>query len=259
MSLSATPFIHYVLELQHSGLDVRVVFNGVELFNGVPADKKIIQLKINGWMTATGNKLVLYASIPDPAHPVEPADLKCLVFRGPMGRQPDESEALERYAERDKAKFPIGAKQQVWQTTFASDPFYGPWQWESAAPITQNPATIHAALQVVGAVTAALNSHNVTDLQQLFRVYIEEGVRAYNMKQESVEAQMKGWAESWTTTAIHSPMQEDYSLIVEENRLLLRVERKDNLPVFTTDAKTPGTGLTRIYLAYGVMGLKIVR
>ena len=253
------PQIHYVVELQYAGLEVRLLLNGVEIVSGTQSDRKIVQQKVNGWLTYSPNELELYAAIPDPTHINAPLDLKCLIFRGPHGRQPEESEALARFAERDKAKLPAGAMQVVWKTSFASDPFYGPWRWENAPPITLDAPSTAAALQVVRSVIAALNGHNKVDLVQLFRVHIDENARAMGIMPEQLEGQLTGWADSWTLALPGNPLPEEYSLTVEGNRRLLRIERKDGKPVFTADPKSAGSGPRRIYIARLGQGWAIVR
>ena len=255
----AKPQIHYVIELQYAGLEVRLLLNGIEIVRGTQAEKKIVQQKVNGWLSSAGNELELFASIPDPAHINAPIDLKCLVFRGPHGRQPEESEALARFAERDKAKLPAGAMRSVWKTSFAADPFYGPWRWENGRPISLDATTISAALQIVRSVIAALNGHNTTSLIQLFRVHIDENARAYGMQVDRVEEQLAGWCHSWTPAPPRNPSPEEYSLTVEDNRRLLRIERKDGSPVFTADLKSAGSGPRRIYAARLAEAWAIVR
>jgi hypothetical protein len=250
--------IHFVIELQHSSVEVRLLLNGIELHRGKPADKKIIQQKVNGWMTAAGNELELYAGIPDPANLPNPLDLKCLVFKGPQGRQPSEDEALAHYAERDKAKLPTGSMQLVWKTSFASDPFYGPWRWESARPISADPPTVASALQLIHSVSAGLGEHDSESVVRFFRVYIDESARAYGMKVERIEEQLRAMCESWPAGSAGKPAADDYSFFVEENRRLMRIERKDGLSVFG-DPKSPGSGPRRVYVSSLQEGLAIVR
>jgi hypothetical protein len=255
----ANPQIHYVIELQYSGLEVRLLLNGIEIVLGTQSERKIVQQKVNGWLTNRPNDLVLYAGIPDPAHVNAPLDLKCLVFRGPHGRQPEESEALARFAERGKAKLPAGAMQVVWNTSFASDPYYGPWRWEAGRNVASDAASAAGAMEVVPDVIVALNGHNTEALARIFNVYIEENARAYGMKVERVEEQLAGWCESWTPVPPRNLALEQYSLTVEGGQRLLRIERKDGSPLFTADPKSPGSGPRKVYCARLGEGLVIVR
>jgi hypothetical protein len=250
--------IHFVTELQHSGVDVRLLLNGIELHRGKPEDKKIIQQKVNGWMTAAGNELALYAGIPDPENIPDTLNLKCLVFKGPHGRQPSEDEALAHYAERDRAKFPTGSMQLVWKTPFASDPFYGPWRWENARPISADPSTVASALQIIQSVSAGLSEHDSESVVRFFRVYIDESARAYGLKVDRMEEQLRGMCEAWPAGEPGKPVADDYSFFVEENRRLMRIERKDGLSVFS-NPKSPGSGPGRVYVSSLQEGLTIVR
>ncbi len=255
----ANPQIHYVIELQDSGVDVRLVLNDIEIARGTQAESKMSQQKVNGWLTFGPNELVLQAGLSDPTQTKVPLDLKCLLFRGPHGRQPEESEALARYAERDKARLPAGAMQVVWSTKFASDPYYGPWRWENGLPVALDPSTFLGASMVIGSVIASLNSHNTNELVRLFRVHIDENSRALGTKVERIEAQLAGWCTSWTTSPPRQVVPEEYSMVVEGSQRLLRIDRKDGKPVFTANPDTPGSGPLRIYLAKLAEGLTIVR
>ena len=256
--IAANPLIHFVIELQHSGLEVRLLLNSIELHRGGAMDKKIVQQKVNGWMTGAGNELALYAGIPDPANIPNPLDLKCLVFRGPQGRQPTEDEALARFAERDKAKLPAGNMQLVWKTSFASDPFYGPWRWEGARPISADPPTVASAMQLVRSVTASLSQRDSAGVVRFFRIYIDENARAYGMNVDRLEGQLRAMCESWPAEEPGNPVPNDYSFVVEENRRLMGIERKDGLSVFS-DPKSPGSGPLRVYVSSLQEGLTIVR
>jgi hypothetical protein len=244
--------------LQHSGLAASLLLNGIEIHRGTPNDTKIVQQKVNGWMTAAGNELALYAGIADPANIPNPLDLKCLVFKGPQGRQPSEDEALAHYAERDKAKFPTGSMQLVWKTSFASDPFYGPWRWENARPISADPPTVASALQLIQSVSAGLSEHDSESVVRFFRVYIDESARAYGLEVDLLEGQLRGMCEAWPAGESGKPVADDYSFFVEENRRLMRIERKDGLSVFS-NPKSPGSGLGRVYVSSLQEGLTIVR
>jgi hypothetical protein len=258
-SAVASPKIQYVVELQHSGLDVRLLLNNIEIASAGVADRAITQQKVNGWLLGGANELALYAAIPDPSHIQGPLDLKCLLFRGAHGRQPDEEEALAKFAERDKAKLPAGALQQVWKTSFPADPFYGPWLWSSAPVITLDSGTVQAALRIVSSVIDALNARNVQKLIDLFRVQIDENAAAYGMKVERIEQQLRGWAESWTAAPPRTILPDEYSLVVEGEQRLLRIQRKDGHSVFSTNPTASAPGLSRIYAARLARGLAIVR
>jgi hypothetical protein len=257
--IAINPLIHFVIELQHSGLEVRLLLNGIDLHSGVPADKKIVQQKVNGWMTSSENELALYAGIPDSANIPNPLDLKCLVFRGPQGRQPAEEEALARFAERDKAKLPNGSIQLVWKTSFASDPSYGPWRWEAARPISADVPTIASAMQLILSAVTVLRQGDSTGLVRLLRIYVDESARAYGVNAGRLEAQVQAMCDSSPRVQSRDPVPEDYSFEVEENRRLMRIERKDGLTVFTADPNSPAVGPARVYVSSLPEGFAIVR
>jgi hypothetical protein len=253
------PFIHYVLETQNAGVDIRVLLNGAEIVRGVPADKKITQEKINGWLVGGQNKVQIYASVTDPEKITGQVHIKCLLFRGPMGEQPDESKALLRFEQDDKMKLPNGAMQMVWQETFTPEPFYGPWVWETSAPIVPGPVSERAALGVLTSAIVALNAHDGEAVVKLFTVYLDEVARAYHGNAERQKARMAGMADAWTVVPMHALAAENYAFHYEENQKLLRVDRKDGLPLFTEDVKSPGIGPQRVYLANTPLGWTIVR
>jgi hypothetical protein len=255
----ASQKIHYVIELQHAHIEVRLLLNDIEIARGTAADQKIVSQRVNGWMLCEGNELKLFAAIPDPAHLAGPVDLKCLVFRGPHGRQPEESEALARFAERDKQKFPAGAMQELWKTSFASDPCYGPWSWEYGHPIAPDGEATAGAMHAINSVIATLNVQDSAQLQQLFRVMTDESALAYGIKVERAEAQLAAWCASWTAVPLRPLLPDDFLLTVEGNHRLLRIERKDGNSVFTADTKFPAPGQRRIYLAHLDTGWTIVR
>ena len=251
--------IHYVIEFKSVGLDARLMLNDVEIARSKLADRKIIQQKVNGWMVRGSNSLVLWAALQDPAHPPPLVDLKCLVFRGPYGRQPEESEALARFAERDKTKLPAGSMQQVWSTSFQADPCYGPWRWESGRPIALDQTSTAAVLRVLGSVADALNRNDKQALPAFFRVMTEENVRAHGFDPVQIEAQLEDWCGAWSPVVSWAPVLDDYALSVEGGGRLLRVERKDGKPVFTADAKGNGSGPRDMRLAWLEDGWLIVR
>lgn len=251
-ALLATPAIHYVIELQYASIDLCLMLNGIEIARGGPKDRKISQLMVNYWLNETGNQLELYAAVPDPAHIDFPVNLKCLVFRGPMGRQPEESEALARYEERDKTRLPAGSMQQVWKTSFDCAPNPGPWYWQSGWVIQQDQVSAVAGLRVLHAVVNALNAHDSTALMQLYRIFIDESARSYEMEPAGIAEQLQEWCAGWTPTLPLHPNLDEYNFAVEGNRRLLRIERKDGNSVFSTDPKHPKTtqeGSRRLYLA----------
>jgi hypothetical protein len=186
-------------------------------------------------------------------------DLKCLVFRGPQGRQPEESEALDRFAERDKTKLPAGSMQQVWSTKFQADPCYGPWRWESGRAVALNDTAIEAVLQVLRSVVDVLNRNDKQALPSFFRVMTEENARAYGFDHAQIEAQLQDWCGSWSPVAAWAPVLGDYTLTIEGDRRLLRVERKDGKPVFTADPRGSGSGPRDMRLAWLDEGWLIVR
>ena len=183
--------IHYVIELKTVGLNTKLILNDVEIARGKVADRKIIQQKVNGWMVKGSNSLVLWAALEDPAHPPPLVDLKCLIFRGPQGRQPEESEALDRFSERDKTKLPASSMQQVWSASFHADPCYGPWRWEIGRPIVLNDTSTAAVVRVMRSVVNALNRNDRQELLASFRVMTEENVRAYGFEASQIEAQLR--------------------------------------------------------------------
>jgi hypothetical protein len=254
-----TSRIQYVIELKFAGLNARLMVNDVEIARGKPADRKIIQQKVNGWLVGGSNDLVLSAALQDAAHPPPLVDLKCLVFRGPMGRQPEESEALARFAERDKAKLPAGSMQQVWSTSFQADPCYGPWRWERGRQIALDQTSAAAVLRVLKSVVDALNTNDKQALLALFRVMTVENVRAYGFDQALIEAQLGDWCGAWTPVAAWAPLLDDYALSIEGRGRLLRVERKDGKPVFTADPRGVGSGPRDVRLAWLEGGWLIVR
>jgi hypothetical protein len=251
--------IHYVIEFKFVGLEARLMLNDVEIARCMPADRKIIQQKVNGWLIRGSNDLVLSAALEDPAHPPPLVDLKCLVFRGPQGRQPEESEALARFAEREKTKFPAGSMQQVWTTSFRADPWYGPWRWESGPPIALDQTSAAAALRVLGSVVDALNRNNKQALLAIFRVMTEESARANGFDPAQIEAQLGDWCSVWSPVAAWTPVLDDYALTVEGRGRLLRVERKDGKPVFSSDRRGNGSGPRDMRLAWLNEGWLIVR
>ena len=253
------PFIHYVLETQYAGVDIRLLLNGVELVRGVAADKIATQEKVNGWLLSGMNTVQIFAAVPDPAQAVGQVKVKCQLFNGPMGRQPEESEAVIRFVQEDKTKLPAGALEPVWQGTFEAKPFYGPWSWETAMPIVAGPANEVAATNVVREVIVALNAHDTAAVEKLFAVYTTEIARAYNGSVEKSNGQLAGWVAGWAAKPVGVLPVEEYSVVVEENRRLLRVERKDGLSLFTVDPKAPGAGPKRVYLAHLPMGWTLVR
>lgn len=251
--------IHYVIEFKSVGLESRLMLNDVEIARCRSADRKIIQQKVNGWMVRGSNELVLLAALQDPAHPPPLVDLKCLVFRGPQGRQPEESEALARFAERDKTKLPAGSVQQVWSTSFQADPWYGPWQWESGRLIALDQTSASAALRALGSVVDALNRNDRQELLAFFRVMAEESARANGFDSAQIEAQLGDWCSGWTPVGAWTPILDDYVLSIEGSGRLLRVERKDARPVFTASAKGNGSGPRDTRLAWLGEGWIIVR
>ena len=207
---SGQPLIHTVIEFQSMGLDARLLLNDVELARTTPADRKILQQKVNGWLTFGGNELVIEAALPDPHKAARP-NLKCLIFRGPFGRQPDESEALARYEEDKPASFPGGNRQVVWATKFSSEPNYGPWRWEMGRPFALENQAMQAGLYAVSSVVAWLNEKRNADLLHAFRVVTEESVRAYGMSPQLIAEQLLEWAGSWTPQPTEIDHPEDFA------------------------------------------------
>lgn len=251
--------IQYVIEFKSAGLGARLTLNDVEIARGKTADRKIVQQKVNGWMVRGSNGLALWAAIEDPAHPPPLVDLKCQVFRGPMGRQPEESEALARFVERDKAKLPARAMRQVWSTSFQADPCYGPWRWESGHLITLDQPSTASVLRVLRSVVDALNRNDKRALVTIFRVITDENVRAYGFDQALVETQLEDWCGVWPPVANWAPVLDHYALSIEGQGRLLHVERKDGKPVFTADPRGNGSGPRDVRLAWLEEGWLIVR
>ena len=251
--------IHYVVELKYVGLNLRLQLNDVEIAQGKPEDRKIIQQKVNGWLVRGNNDLVLCASLLDPAHPPPLVSLKCQVFRGPMGRQPEESEAVVRFVESDKKKLPSGSMQQVWSTSFQAAPCYGPWRWEEGRQVALDHASVGAAMRVMSSVADALGKKDKQSLLALFRVITDESVRAYGFDRALVEGNLEDWCNAWSPVPGWVPVPDDYILSVEGRGRLLRVLRKDGRPVFTQAATGSGSGPRDFRLAWLEEGWLIVR
>lgn len=256
---SPSPHINFVVELQYSGLDVLLALNGIELVRGVASEGKVIQLKINGWMKSGSNDIVLSAGVPVSPQASRPLDLKCLIFRGPHGRQPDESEAIVRFAERDRANLPPGQMQVVWKGAFSSDPHYGPWRWESANPLAASPDDRTAALGLMASVQDALNAGRVDELLEIFHVMIQETARALGIQSRGFEASLRGWAGTWARGHSRPLSGGDYDMAVEGDHRLLRIVRRDGRYLFTADPGRNAFGPRLIYVSYLQEGWAIVR
>jgi len=246
---SENAHIFYVLELQHAGLDVNLLLNDIEIVRADSAEQKASQQKIDGWLVRGENEIRLLAGLPATGQTGALLDLKCLLFRGPHGRQPGESEALARFAERDRSKFPAADPQQVWRSSFTADPYYGPWRWERGYRIELSRGVLAEVMRLLRRVTTALNSGDAETLGSSFRVSMEERSRAYDLRLDRLQEQAKAWCDLWNPMRVSDPKPEDYSFTVEGERRLLRIERKDKGRVFSFDKVAARPGPERIYLA----------
>jgi len=150
--MSESPdFILHVVEFRAAAVNASLSLNGVELIRSEADRPLMTQIKINGWMRYSGNELILRAGAPEQPKSKRPLDLKVNLFRGPHGRQPEESEALRRYELQDPKTVAPGEPVEIWKASFPSVPYYGPWEWERAVEL-------HVGDALTSAVAAALNS-----------------------------------------------------------------------------------------------------
>lgn len=248
---NAAPAILHVVELSHSGVDLRVALNGVEILRSDVGDHATARSIVNGWMTAHGNDLTIYAGIP--AHPDKAQghpSLTCRVLKGPAGQASTE---VTRFEAVGKTKFSRGARKILWRGKFPSAPFYGPWRWEKAEAIKRNVATTNDVLQLLSAVVAALNAHDAPTLLRLFHVEIDEISRALGAPAVKVEQRIRDWSDNWTPTPNHAVKAKELSFTLEAGNRLLRIERADGGPVFALAAaardSAPERGPNRVYAA----------
>jgi hypothetical protein len=251
--ISTGYLLQYVVEMQSSSLNSCLLLNGIEIASYTAKRRSISSQKVNGWLVYGDNELELRAAVDDPAHLPGPVALKCLLFRSLHGKQPDESEALASYVERDLQKMPVGQMQTVWRKTFQPNPYYGPWSWERGYPMAPDKPTMAAAMSLVAHILSLLDAGRADQLVEIYRVYIDENVRAYEMDAAALEAQLRAWCGGWKQLNDWVLREEDYEFIPEARQRLLQVRRKDRESVFGA------SGSDVIYLAHLPIGLVLVR
>jgi hypothetical protein len=150
--------------------------------------------------------------------------------------------------------------QPVWTTSFAADPFYGPWLWERGLQINLGDESKTQCMKLILKVVQALNDRNDQELSNMVLVIMDEASLAYNVKRKLLEDQLPAWIASWQPLALEKVNFEEYSFSLAANQRLIRIERKDGFPVFNLDPKTPRPGPRSVYIAkLGESGWTLVR
>jgi hypothetical protein len=259
--MSESPdFILHVVEFRAAAVNASLSLNGVELIRSEADRPLMTQIKINGWMRYSGNELILRAGAPEQPKSKRPLDLKVNLFRGPHGRQPEESEALRRYELQDPKTVAPGEPVEIWKASFPSVPYYGPWEWERAVELHVGDALTSAVAAALNSVAVALNERDTVTLLELFRVYVNELGRSLGIAPARIEAQLREWAQSWRAPGKQMIDSDQLSLTLQAENHVIRVRRLDHAPVLTSDAGNPATGPSEFFLAMlPGGGLRIVR
>ncbi len=181
-------YLIYALQVQCSGLAVRVLLNDALVFEEPGGSYRFSQGKLNPWIIDGPNELAIELGAP-PGHSIaSDAEFALKVIKGPHGEEPgpDANVIPFSWIADDQ---PLDPKQMtvVFRGPVPVDEGHGAWQWQGAAPYSAAADDLPIAAVVAQAHQALVN-RDAGALHAITAIVTEEMGRALDVPAAELEA-----------------------------------------------------------------------
>lgn len=193
----AGPNLLVVLEVLVSGVVASVRLNGVELFAETRGERRLSQLKVNGYAFSGSNHLVAAVGAPPVPADADRTAFEVRLIVGKHGSEPG-PEAIKASFAWDPASGPLAPArvERVWETEVELDVALPRWSWLDAPRSNDGSADRAAITSVVERLHAALSARDVAAFEQETEVKISELALALGVQRAELVADQREYLEN---------------------------------------------------------------